>query len=321
MSQYIPLIIVTIVLYFTVYFLIKFLYKHERWRNKKIKEAKIRENKETKEIKVIVDKAMPYIYKSMKKDRIVLDDLSIKIKNKNGYTKIFIEKTKVLKFNSSEPIIKVYEDNKLIRSYKIDINNNNPDLKNKYFHFWIRINTDSSVQLNGAISELKENYDKAIEYINFQPFFLSNMDEKNKKLIGKGGFARGFQFPGIMSGGSRAIAICDFCDKSFSLSYLHAGRGEFQYFYSENSREILFVYYGEMDNVPIQNQPIKDIAILKEFESKLPISSDGLFLYYNPLVCPYCQRPYFDFKNNKADRPYQYYAHYYLNQKPINLKK
>ena len=47
-------------------------------------------------------------------------------------------------------------------------------------HSSIRINTNSSVQIDGIISKSRTTFDENGEGIRFQPFFLSDKEEENQ---------------------------------------------------------------------------------------------------------------------------------------------
>lgn len=243
----------------------------------------------------------------------IYNDISLRNKD--------IEIQPILKFLKEIPEIKIFEDGILIKTFIIEPKNSNPNLKDQFFHSSIRVNSNSSVQIDGYISKHQNSFEKNDEGIRFQPFFLSDKEEINESLKGKGMFQRGLHYEGIISSGNiRLICICDDCEKSFSLEFYHAGFSEVQYFYSTNSKETLLVpYYNELGKVPFQLQKEINEQELTEIESKLPKSNDGTFNYYNPFKCPHCGENYIDFIKNKEIRPNEYYVNYHLNQKTISI--
>ncbi|ROH96240.1 hypothetical protein [Chryseobacterium daecheongense] len=244
----------------------------------------------------------------------------IHIKNHPLYAGVGATDTKEVLLEGAIPEIKIYENGKYLRTYKIEPKDSNPDLNNQIFDCEVRVHPDFSVQIEGAVYKNKDQEKK--EYIRFQPFYLSNKNEKNEALFGRGMFARGLHFSGYISSGDiRLICICDVCEKSFSVDFYHAGFSDTQYFYSSNSMETLMVTYGDIENMPTQLQENIDENILGEVESQLPKTFDGTFTYYNSFCCPHCHSPFNNFEKFKADRPKEYYAHFYLNKTPIYFQK
>jgi len=268
-------------------------------KRKALKEASLRNDK-TARVKII--------------DNRIMISNDINLRNNN------VEIRPIFKFEKDIPEINIFEDNVLIKRFIIEPLNNNPNLKDQYFHSSIRVNANSSVQIDGYISKnpIKEN---GGEGIRFQPFFLSDKLDLNKSLKGKGMFQRGFHYNGIISSGNiRLICICDECQKSFTVQFYHAGFSEVQYFYSSSSKETLLVSYNSnLGNVPHQLQTEIDESDLKVLESKLPITSDGSFKYYNSFKCPHCNFDYINFRENKEIRPTEYYANFYINQMTRNI--
>jgi hypothetical protein len=227
-----------------------------------------------------------------------------------------IEIIRILKLEKDVPEINIFEDGIKIKTFVIEPKNNNPNLKGQHFHSYIRINSNSSVQIDGYISKNPNTVEANDEGIRLQPFFLSDKEEENIKMRGKGMFERGLHYKGYISNGRiRLICICDDCQKSFSVGFYHAGFSEVQYFYSSNSKETLLVpYSNNLGEVPCQLQKDFDESKLKELESKLPRTEDGKFEYYNSFKCPHCNYDYINFRENKESRPYEYYVNYHINQ-------
>lgn len=256
-----------------------------------------------------------YITKRIQVQRnSIFIDNSLMLRNRN------IEIEPVIELEGEIPVISIYEGSKLIRKFEIEPLKSNPNLNGQFLHSSIRINVNSSVQIDGIISKSRTEFDKNGEGIRFQPFFLSDKEEKNKEMRGQGMFNRGLHYAGLVSPTSvRLICVCDDCKKSFGVQFFHAGFSEMQYFYSSNSKETLAVPYNtELGKVPFQNQKDINEEALKDLENKLPFTEDGKFEYYNGFKCPHCYADYVDFRNGKALRSNEYYAHYYVNQ---NTKK
>ncbi len=253
------------------------------------------------------------------KKRIVVKDSDIYIDNLNENLGKAIEMEFVIALTFRE--VKVYENNTLIRNFRIEALDTNSGLSDQFLHCSVRILTNSAVMVDGVISKSRLSIpgrtDKEYEALRFQPFFLSNADEKNIQLFGKGLFERGLHFAGSVTPKDvRCICVCDYCKQSFTIQHFHAGFSEVQYFYSSNSREILIVPYDAIKNIPQQLQEIIDLSLLNEVESKLPKTIDGSFRYYNSFKCPHCLSPFIDFEANKKLRPKEYYGNILVNHAP-----
>lgn len=131
--------------------------------------------------------------------------------------------------------------------------------------------------IDGIISNSEASFpnwtDKDYEAVRLQPFFLSNANNNNIGLIGKGLFDRGLHFTGTVTPTTvRCVCICDNCKQSFTLQHFHAGFSEVQYFYSTDSKETLVVPYNAIVNMPTQLQETVDLSTLPEVERNLPES-------------------------------------------------
>lgn len=312
MDKIIIIIFILGILLWPIYFLI-WNYFYE---NQDVNEEERRNKKAYK--KELLNKAFSEIQKKKENEkRIFFEGNEIHLINDIFFEGINSVETQVIKFEASIPEIKIYENKKYLRTYKIEAKKSNPDLFGQYFLCEVRINSDFSVQIEGLISKDENDFDKG-EGVRFQPFFLTNKNFKNEELVGKGMFARGLHYSGFVSSGNlRLICNCDVCEKSFSVEFYHAGISEIQYFYSSNSIETLIVNYGEIKDIPFQLQETIDQNILKEVEAKLPKTFDGNFKYYNSFCCPHCYTPFNNFEKFKESRPFEYYVHYYLNKSPI----
>lgn len=273
--------------------------------------------------KVLLDLIKPVLsleeYTSL---RITVVGNDIFINNDPSLRNRTIDFQPVLKLEKEVPVLHVFEDGGIIKTFVIEPKTENPNLKDQYLHCSIRVNANSSVQIDGCISKSAASFETNDEMVRFQPFYLSDQEVINQSLKGKGLFQRGLHYRGFISNGNiRLICLCDVCAQSFSVDFYHAGFSEVQYFYSTNSKETLLVPYDNKAGlkVPIQNQTDIDPEALSELEQKLPSSNDGTFAYYNNFKCPHCYADYINFKDNKDQRPGEYYVNFYLNQKPITI--
>jgi hypothetical protein len=253
-----------------------------------------------------------------KKERISVLGNDIYINNDLQLRSLEFEIQPIFKLEKKIPEIRIFEDCTLIKTFILEPRDINPNLEGQYFHSSIRINLNSSIQIDGYISKNPYNFQSTDEGVRFQPFYLSDKENLNIEMKGKGMFERGLHYSGyISSGNMRLICNCDDCKQSFSVEFYHAGFSEIQYFYSSNSKETLIVpYSNNFGKVPFQLQKEIDEIELKELENKLPKTEDGKFEYYNSFKCPHCYSDYINFRENKEIRPNEYYVNYYINQKP-----
>ena len=261
-----------------------------------------------------------------RESRIVVSEETIFIDNQNKNIGKSIEIDFIFEFSQKFPEIKVFENKRLVRLFKIETLKSNPNLAGQFLHSSIRILPNSAVMIDGIISKSKAHCptwtDNNYEAIRLQPFYLSNADDYNLQLVGKGLFERGLHFTGTITPlGVRNICICDSCKQSFTIQHFHAGFSEVQYFYSSDSNETLIVPYSGVENLPVQLQEDIDDDVLISVETKLPKPSnyDSVFKYYNSFRCPHCLTPYIDFEHNKAIRPKEYYGNVYINGEPVTL--
>jgi len=249
-------------------------------------------------------------------------------------TDIFINKSRlfgrkteeylgVLNFDTAIPTIKVFEEEKLIKTFVVETLSANPDLTRQYFHTSIRLLENDGVMIDGIISKQEGKHpawqDEDYEAIRLQPFFLSTADHKlTQQLVGRGLFERGLHYSGTVTPSTvRIICVCDKCNESFSIQHFHGGLSNSQYFYSDDSKQTLIVHYGEIKNLPTQLQKEIDPTVLDELEGELPkpTKGKGSYRYYNSFCCPHCLCPYIDLRTNKGIRQNEYYGNKYINDK------
>lgn len=255
--------------------------------------------------------------------RITIVDDNVFINNANRNIGKASEIDFVFKLLQPIPEINVFENDQLIRCYKIETIRNNPDLTGQFLHSSIRVLANSSVMIDGIISKDDVTFpdwtDDKYEAVRLQPFCLSNRNESNIQLIGKGLFERGLHFSGTITPSSvRNVCICDKCNRSFTIQHFHAGFSDVQYFYSSDSAETLIVPYDAIDNLPVQLEEEINNSALKTVEANLPTPSKGTgaFKYYNSFKCPHCLSPYIDFEKYRVIRPGEYYGNVYINVTP-----
>jgi hypothetical protein len=250
---------------------------------------------------------------------VIGDSIFIDNQEKNIGTAFQLET--VFSLTMQSPEIKVYENQNLIHIFQIDTLTINPNLTGQFLHSSIRIFPNSGVMIDGIISKSHTSFaqwtDKDYEAVRFQPFYLSDRNESNIALHGKGLFERGLHFSGrITPRGVRNICVCDRCHLSFTIQHFHSGFSELQYFYSADGKETLTVPYSSIQNLPAQLQANIDNSTLDMIEAKLPHPSNGVgtFRYYNSFKCPHCLAAYIDFERYKEMRPKEYYGNTYINQ-------
>lgn len=258
------------------------------------------------------------------RERINIEGDTIFINNEAENIGRPVEVNRIFQFNNAVPQITIFEDNILSRQFKVETLIENPNLDNQFLHSSIRILPNSAVMIDGIISNNSKSFpewtESDYEAIRLQPFYLSDKDECNKQLIGKGLFERGLHFSGTITPSTvRNICICDSCNQSFTIQHFHAGFSDAQYFYSSDSKETLTVPYSMMENISAQLQ--KDITEtdIESVDARLPkpTNNQGLFKYYNSFRCPHCLHSFIDFEKHREIRSGEYYGNTYINKKPL----
>lgn len=239
----------------------------------------------------------------------------------NGVFNSAIEKKHVFEFKESVPVLRVFENEQLKRTFVIDTLDENPDLRGQFLHTTIRVLKNGAVMIDGIISkDYRDHTDSHLihhEAIRFQPFFLSSNDKENYKLKGKGLFERGLHFPGTVSPTNlRTVCICDDCSKSFTLQHFHTGFSQSEYFYSTDSQQTLNVVSHEFSDKLYQLKKSISMDSIRAIESQLPkpTYASGSYRYFNPYKCPHCQAVFIDFKNDFELRSNEYYGYRLINR-------
>lgn len=154
--------------------------------------------------------------------------------------------------------------------------------------------------------------------IRFQPFFLAGAPAP-AALAGRGLFARGLHFAGLITPGYILLSCeCDRCARTFIARSFHAGFAQVAYFYSESGRYTLTVHAGVEGAPAPLSEP--DPAALAACEARLPDAPDGTrFAWLNPFRCPHCSAPFVDFATFPDQRAGEYYGLYWPDTPPIRF--
>ncbi|APP76211.1 hypothetical protein [Xanthomonas vesicatoria] len=186
-----------------------------------------------------------------------------------------------------------------------------------WFHFSIRVHPNLGCQADCVISAEEHMEPGAFEAgtvvgVRFQPFFLPGASIQNAALHGKGLFARGLHFSGLVTGSNVMLScICDRCAASFLVHSYHSGFSNAGYFYSESGKYTLTVDDRIASSPAALSDP--DPAQLAALEAMLPSAPDGSgFRYMHPFRCPHCAAPYIDFAGNPGLRRGEYYGNYHV---------
>lgn len=258
-------------------------------------------------------------------NRATTSGQDIHIKNHGPYLQQAQSVTGVMELGDNLPMIRIFEDDKLNRTFRIEPLAANPHLQGQFWHFSIRIFENDGVMIDGIIAGNPTSTpawtDSNFEAFRLQAFFLSTSEEKNTALIGKGLFAKGLHFAGNITPTSiRNICICPHCTQSFTLQHIHGGFSEMQYLHSADGSKTLLVHYNEIAGIPPQLANHIDQDLLKQAEAQLPAADTDNFRYYNPLRCPHCKTPFIDFIKFPEIRPQEYYGNKFINDQFYYLK-
>src|SRR6266545_4789455 len=127
-----------------------------------------------------------------KHKRIEIKDDSIFIDNQKENICKAVELETIFKLTQETPEIKVYENKNLVHTFRLETLQGNPDLTGQFLHSSIRILSNSVVMIDGIISKSDTTFskwsDNNYEALRLQPFYLSDKNDNNIKLKGKGLF-------------------------------------------------------------------------------------------------------------------------------------
>ena len=131
-------------------------------------------------------------------NRVNIQGDSIFIDNQNSNIGKAIELETVFKLTVPTPEIKVFENRNLVHTFRIDTLQTNKDLTGQFLHSSVRVLSNSAVMIDGIISQSDKTFskwtDNDYEAIRLQPFFLSDKNDNNIQLKGKGLFEHGLHF-------------------------------------------------------------------------------------------------------------------------------
>ncbi|QDS14504.1 hypothetical protein [Xanthomonas arboricola] len=185
-----------------------------------------------------------------------------------------------------------------------------------WFHFSVRVHPNLGCQADCVISQTEQLEPDAFANgkaagIRFQPFFLPGASVSSSALAGKGLFARGLHFSGLVTGGNVLLSCeCDHCQRSFLIRSYHAGFSNAGYFYSGSGKYTITVDSHLPGSPAALSEP--DAEALAVLEDALPLAPDGSrYAYLNPFRCPHCSEPYIDFEANPGLRASEYYGNYF----------
>lgn len=189
-----------------------------------------------------------------------------------------------------------------------------------FFHLSLRVYPNFAVQADGLLSGSKALPENALERgeargLRFQPFFIQKKGQKPPDLKGKGLFARGLHYNGVVTPSKIVLsAICDECEKAFQFTSFHSGFSDVAYFYSSSGKHTLAVSLQEPGAPSALTKP--DDEALQLLERKLPSAPDASkYSYLNPFRCPHCRAAYIDFENYPEIRSSEYYANVHVGQR------
>lgn len=126
-------------------------------------------------------KVEPFNEEEYASNRIRVEGTNIYINNAESLRYRDIEIKPVLKLETALPEVTIYEDSNPIRTFTIEPKGDT-DLEGYYFHSSIRVNANSSVQIDGYLSKDPQQYGDNAEGIRFQPFFLSDRRSLTRSL-------------------------------------------------------------------------------------------------------------------------------------------
>ncbi|MBB4593825.1 hypothetical protein [Xanthomonas cannabis] len=114
----------------------------------------------------------------------------------------------------------------------VDVHRHELGATSGWFHFSIRVHANLGCQADCVISQTEQLDPDAFATgkaagIRFQPFFLPGAAISNAALAGKGLFARGLHFSGLVTNSNVLLSCeCEHCKRSFLIRSYHAGFSE-----------------------------------------------------------------------------------------------
>jgi len=178
----------------------------------------------------------------------------------------------------------------------------------RFLHLSVRVGPGYTVQADALLGTDAGDPREAFEAgksrgVRLQPFFLPERSDGAVDLAGRGLFARGLHFPGVVTPSNVSLlCICDRCAKSFRLQSFHARFGGVVYAYCSRAPHTLIVGEGYL--------PGDEAEAFARIEGALPPCEKcgGEFHYANPLRCPHCTAPFIDFARHRGERGREYYG-------------
>lgn len=221
---------------------------------------------------------------------------------------------KIIPIKTKEPIIKLYDDNKKTREFRLQTENDE-DFTGKYFHICIRLSIFNRLgipvaQIDGFISDSKEEHSMTSKDIGYrmEGYFLrcgkKPAIEAYEGMKGLDLPAKGLKYPGYTTPSNvRLVGICPDCKKSFAF---HG------YAYYMTNNDVAYSDDG-LDCCVINSSDINKDTWIYETDGKV-------FRYYNSFNCPHCGTPYIDYKNNKDSKVHGVSGCVHLGRKAYNEK-
>ena len=192
----------------------------------------------------------------------------------------------------------------------------------RVLHLSIRVGANHAVQVDGVVTaddgDPAETFEKGkAKGVRFQPFFLPPAAATNAELVGRGLFARGLHYPGVVTPGNVSLfCLCDNCHRSFRVQSFHAGFSNLVYLYCSHQPHTLVASSYLDDSPPLLRAA--DPAALARFAAKLPPcdACGGSFAWANPFRCPHCREPFIDFGRFPDERRREYYGNHLYGSTP-----
>lgn len=192
-------------------------------------------------------------------------------------------------------------------------------------HFSVRVYPNLACQTDCVITDSNKYDENAFKHgkaigIRMQPFFLSGSNADTRNFIGRGLFARGLHFNGVITPGNTILScICDVCHKSFLIKSFHAGFGCSGYFYSSSGKFTITVS-DKIEGSPVALSD-QDKGAHSKLEGMLPNAPDGSFFsYLNPFRCSHCDAACIDFEKYPEDRSGEYYGNYFVGSEILSYE-
>lgn len=200
------------------------------------------------------------------------------------------EFTAVMPLTEKDPVIRLYEDDRLTREYCLQTEGEE-DFSGKYFHIGVRLGMLGNppvpvAQIDGFVADTAQEREMTAQDIGYrmEGHFLRCGGITSKlhleRIRGQDLVAKGLKYPGYTTPSNvRLIGICQDCGKSLTFHGYAFYMMQCDAAYSDDGQDCFVIEEHISDPINWSHE------------------QDGkIFRYYNSFCCPHCGAPYIDYR-------------------------